>query len=81
MKLPDGIYNGRYNREPCVIRLKDFLPVWVTFIGYMKHYEGEDVVISGNSIFKPQGIMHSNVELLLPAQQYPEPRRVRRNRL
>jgi hypothetical protein len=69
MKLPDGIYNGRYNKQPSIIRIKDSIPVWVTFIGFMKHYEGKDKVVSGMSIFKPEGITHSNVELLLPAQE------------
>lgn len=68
MNLPNGIYNGLYNKEPSIIRLQDGIPVWVTFIGFMKHYDGKDEVRS-SSIFKPEGIIHSNVELLLPAQE------------
>ena len=63
MKIPDGIYNGLYNKEPSVIRMENSIPTWVTFIGFMKNDEPK-----GNSIFKAAGIMHSNVELLLPAQ-------------
>lgn len=65
MKLPDGIYNALYNQEPTVIRIKDNIPVYVSHIGFLD--------VEGNScssaIFKPQGIIHSSVELLLPAQE------------
>ncbi len=56
MKLPDGIYNARYNQEPTIIRITDSRPVFVQHIG-------------NSSIFKPQGIILSSVELLLPAQE------------
>lgn len=63
MKIPDGIYNALYNKEPTVIRMKNNIPVYVTFIGFLKDGESRS-----SAIFLPQGIMHSNVELLLPEQ-------------
>lgn len=68
MNLPDGVYNGKYNSEVCIIRLKYGIPVWVQFIGYIKHYEGKDKRCY-DSLFDPIGIMHSNVELLIPSQE------------
>lgn len=56
MKMPDTIYNGRYNKEPAIIRIKDGKPAYVQFI-------------ENSSIFKPEGILLSNVELLLPSQK------------
>lgn len=50
--LHDGVYNGRYNAEPALIRVEDGEPAWVQFIG-------------NSSIFSQKGILLSNVELLL----------------
>jgi hypothetical protein len=69
MNLPNGIYNGRYNSEPSIIRMEDGIPVFVSFIGFIKHYEGEDQLRSA-CIYDPKGILHSSVELLLPAQEF-----------
>lgn len=68
MKIPNGVYNGKYNSEPCLIRIENCIPVWVEFCGFIKHYEGQDEV-AHCCVFSPKGIMHSNVELLLPAQE------------
>lgn len=67
MIFPDGIYNGKYNKEPALIRIQDGKPVWVQFIGFMKEDEPRC-----SSIFNPKGIMNSNVEILLPAQKLVE---------
>lgn len=64
MILPDGVYNGKYNAEPSIIRIKEGKPVWVQFIGFIK-----DEDVRRSCIFDPKGIMYSNVELLLPAQE------------
>ena len=69
MSLPNGIYNGRYNKEPAIIRIKDHKPNWVQFIGFIKHYEGEDKRCD-SCIYDAKGIMISNVEVLLPAQEF-----------
>ena len=66
MVLPDGIYNGRYNKEPAIIRIKGHIPVYVSFIGFI-NAEGEN---RPSSIFDPKGIMLSNVEVLIPAQDF-----------
>jgi hypothetical protein len=55
MILPDTIYNGRYNKEPAIITIKDGKTSWVQFT-------------NRSAIFDPKGIMISNVEVLLPAQ-------------
>lgn len=68
MKIPDTIYNAKYNGEPAIIRFKEGKPVWVQFCGFFKTVDNE-TYRSCASIFDPKGIMHSNVELLLPAQQ------------
>lgn len=70
MKIPDGIYNALYNKEPCTIRMENNIPVWVTFIGFKHYPNGEEEIKSGSSIFDSKGVMHSNVELLLPAQTF-----------
>jgi hypothetical protein len=64
MNLPDGIYNALYNKEPSVIRVKDGIPVYVSFIGFIKNDEPRP-----SSIFSEKGVLHSSVELLLPAQK------------
>jgi len=56
MKLPDGIYNALYNKDPSIIRITDGKPVFVQHIG-------------NSRIFDPKGIILSSVELLLPAQE------------
>jgi hypothetical protein len=68
MNLPDGIYNGKYNKEPAIIRIEFSLPTWVQFIGFMKDVDGEETV-NRNCIFDAKGILHSSVQLLLPAQE------------
>lgn len=65
MNLPDGIYNGFYNSEPVVIRMKDHAPTYVSFIGFFDA-GGEP---RPSSIYDPKGVTLSNVELLLPQQQ------------
>lgn len=65
MNLPDGIYNGFYNSEPVVIRMKDHVPTYVSFIGFLDA-EGEP---RSSSIYDPKGVTLSNVEVLLPQQQ------------
>lgn len=67
MKIPDGVYNARYNKEPCVLRIEDSIPVYVSFLGFL-NADGES---RSSAIFDKKGIMHSNVEILLPAQQLP----------
>jgi hypothetical protein len=57
IRLPNGIYNGLYNREPAIIRIKDGLPVYVQFI-------------EKSAIFDARGILYSSVEILLPAQEF-----------
>lgn len=57
MKIPDGVYNGLYNKEPATIRVKEGKPDFVQFIN--------------SSIFSQKGILFSSVEILLPAQQIP----------
>jgi len=64
MRLPDGIYNAKYNKEPAVIRIENCIPVFVSLIGFL-NAENES---RPSSIFHPEGILHSSVELLLPAQ-------------
>lgn len=49
----DGIYNGLYNKEPAIIRVKEGEPVTIQFI-------------EGNAIFDKRGILLSSVEILLP---------------
>lgn len=56
MVIPDKIFNGLYNKEPAIIRFKGGSPVFVQFI-------------ENNSIYDAKGIMASNVEILIPAQQ------------
>lgn len=63
MNLPDGIYNGLYNKEPAIIRMFAGLPEFVSFIGYIKNGESKS-----DNIFDPKGILHSSIEILLPAQ-------------
>lgn len=53
---PDGIYNALYNGEPTIIRIKEGIITWVQFI-------------ERTAIFDSRGVLHSSVELLLPAQQ------------
>jgi len=65
MYLPNGVYCGRYNKEPSVIRIEKGKPVYVSFIGFIK--EGES---RSSAIFDARGIMISNVEILLPAQEF-----------
>lgn len=48
--MKDGIYSGKYNFEPCVYRMKDRQPVFVQFI-------------DNSSIFKPNGILMSSVQI------------------
>lgn len=67
IKYPDGIYNGRYNEEPAIIRISEGKPTWVQFIGFMKNNEPRC-----SSIFDARGITSSNVELLIPAQKLEE---------
>lgn len=62
--LPDGIYNGRYNKEPVVIKILGGRPVYVSFIGFL-NADGES---RSSAIFDEKGIMASNVELLLKSQ-------------
>lgn len=57
MRLPDGIYNAKYNKENSIIRITDGKPVFVQFI-------------LNSSIYDSKGIILSNVELLLPAQTF-----------
>jgi hypothetical protein len=64
MILPDGIYNGKYNKEPCVIRIHGGQPVYISFIGFI-NAEGEN---KEASIFSPKGILSSSVEILLKSQ-------------
>ncbi len=68
MNLPDGVYNARHNKEPAIIRLENGIPVFVSFIGFIKHVDGKDEVRS-SSIYHPSGILHSSVELLVPSQK------------
>lgn len=65
MNLPDGIYNGFYNGEPVVIRMKDHIPVYVSFIGFL-YAEREP---RSSCIYDPKGVTLSNVEVLLPQQE------------
>ena len=62
--LPDGVYNGRYNKEPAIIRIHGGEPTYVSFIGFL-NAEGES---RSSSIFDKRGIMASNVEILLKSQ-------------
>lgn len=62
--FPDGVYNGKYNKEAALIRIKEGRPVWVQFIGFIKNDEPKC-----SSIFNAKGITNSNVELLIPAQR------------
>lgn len=66
--LPDGIYNGKYNKEPAVIKIRGGRPVYVSFIGFL-NAEGES---RSSAIFDEKGIMASNVELLLKSQTLSE---------
>lgn len=62
--LPDGIYNGKYNKEPAIIRIEGGRPIYVSFIGFLD--------VDGNScssaIFNENGIIASSVEILLKSQ-------------
>lgn len=62
--LPDGIYNGKYNKEPAIIRIKGGVPAYVSFIGFI-NAEGEN---RPSSIYDKRGILASNVEILLKSQ-------------
>lgn len=62
--LPDGIYNGKYNKEPAIIRIFGGEPTYVSFIGFI-NAEGEN---RPSSIFDKRGILDSSVELLLKSQ-------------
>jgi len=62
--LPDGIYNGRYNKEPAIIRIHGGEPTYVSFIGFL-NAEGES---RSSAIYDKRGIMASNVEILLKSQ-------------
>lgn len=64
MNIPDGIYNAWYNKEPALIRMQDGIPVYVTFIGFIKENESKS-----HAIYSPKGVLHSSVELLLPTQK------------
>lgn len=66
--LPDGIYNGKYNKEPAIIRIFGGEPTYVSFIGFL-NAEGES---KSSAIYDKKGIMASNVELLLRSQVLPE---------
>lgn len=62
--LPDGIYNGKYNKEPVIIRIQGGEPVYVSFIGFLDA-DGES---RPSAIFDKRGIIPSNVEILLRSQ-------------
>lgn len=62
--LPDGVYNGRYNKEPSIIRIHGGVPFYVSFIGFL-NAEGES---QSSSIFDEKGILSSSVEILLKSQ-------------
>lgn len=62
--LPDGIYNGKYNKEPAIIRIYGGVPVYVSFIGFLSA-EGES---RSSAIYDKKGILASNVEILLKSQ-------------
>lgn len=64
MCLPDGIYNGKYNKEPAIIRIKGGAPTYISFIGFLDA-DGES---KSSAIFDKRGILASNVEILLKAQ-------------
>lgn len=64
MILPDGVYNGKYNKEPALIRIKEGKPIWVQFIGFMKNDEP-----TYSSIYNAKGILSSSVEILVPSQK------------
>lgn len=66
--LPDGIYNGKYNNEPALIKIFGGRPVYVSFIGFL-NADGES---QSSAIFNEKGIMASNVELLLKSQTLSE---------
>lgn len=66
--LPDGVYNGRYNKEPSIIRILGGRPVYVSFIGFLDA-EGES---RSSCIFDERGIMASSVEILLKSQTISE---------
>lgn len=55
MKLPDGIYNCLYNKEPSILQVKDNKPSRIQFIN--------------TKIFDGKGILFSSVEILLPSQK------------
>lgn len=56
IQFPDGVYNGRYNKEPALIRIENGIPQFVQFM-------------ENSSIYKASGILLSSVEILLPAQK------------
>lgn len=62
--FPDGIYNGRYNKEAAIIRIRGGRPVYVSFIGSLNS-DGESV---GHCIYNEKGILASSVEILLKSQ-------------
>lgn len=62
--LPDGIYNGRYNKEPAIIRIHGGVPTYVSFIGFL-NAEGES---RSSAIYDKRGILANNVEVLLKSQ-------------
>ncbi len=62
--LPDGIYNGKYNKEPAIIRIHGGEPTYVSFMGFI-NADGED---RPSSIFDKKGILASSVEILLRSQ-------------
>ena len=63
--LPDGIYNGMYNKEPAIIRIYGGEPTYVSFIGFL-NTDGES---QSSAIFDKRGIIASNVEILLKSHQ------------
>lgn len=65
IKYSDGVYNGRYNGEAALIRIKGGIPVFVTFMGFIKCDESGNEIPNCSNIYKPEGIILSNVELLL----------------
>lgn len=62
--LPDGIYNGKYNKQPAIIRIQGGEPAYVSFIGFLDA-DGES---RSSAIFDKRGITASNVEILLKSQ-------------
>lgn len=62
--LPDGVYNGKYNKEPAIIKIYGGRPTYVSFIGFLDA-DGES---RSSAIFDERGILASNVEILLKSQ-------------